>query len=183
MSISAQATTVSLDTSTTLLDSSTFTPGTTYFAVFQLTSSGTANTQAALASFDLGTGTGLNQSGGDPVSGNYLVGPAVLASGIWQAGGTLALSVDPLNGYALYSQAFTAGSTFQFDFNLITDLLPGATPDQFAFQLYDEGISNLLYEVASDAAVPLDAPEPGSWSLGFLCIGVLTLVLHSRRSN
>jgi hypothetical protein len=166
---------VSLDSSTVLLDGSTFTAGTAYFAVFQLTSSGFApGTQASVSAFDLGTGTGVDQSLIDPVSGNFTVGPnGALPAGIWQTNGTLDLVVDPLNAYALYSQAFFAGTTFAFDFTLSTSLVAGNVPDQFAFQLYDSELSLLYYEVATDASVPLDAPEPGTWCMALLGVAVL----------
>ena len=169
----SQANIISLDSSTTLLDSSLFIAGTNYAAVFQLTGGGSADTSVMLSLFDLGGGAGIDQSIGDPVSGDYLVGPdSSLASGIWQSSGTLQLDVDPVNSYALYSQEFAAGSVFSFDFQLLTDLAPGGVPDEFDFQLYDPTYSTLLYDVALDAT-PVAAPEPASWQLAALCCAAL----------
>lgn len=176
-----QATTISLDTSTTLLDGSTFTAGVTYYAAFQLTGSGSATSQASLSQFNLDTGTGLAQSVADPVSGNYLIGPdASLPAGIWQPGGTLLLNVDPVNAYSLYTQTFTAGGQFDLTFLLDTNLQPPATPDQFAFQLYDSSLSQMLYEVAVDAIPPVVTPEP-STGLPVVSAVVLLLARLSRK--
>jgi hypothetical protein len=176
----APAATLELDTSTALLDSSLFTTGTTYVAAFQLTGAGNGSTLAAMSLFDLGGGSGLPLSGADLTSGLFTVGPfPALSAGIWQPNGTLDLNVDLLNSSAVYTQAFTAGTVFRFDFLLTTSVVAGLTPDQFAFQLYDSGLSVLLYDTAFDAVPDVGVPEPGTaYLLGVA--GALALLIRSR---
>lgn len=159
----SSAATIELDQSTNLLDGSTFTAGTTYIAAFQLTASGIAASQVSLSLFNLSNGAGFAPSSSDVVFGIYTVGPDdTLPAGIWQSNGTLFLLVTPSSASAVYTQAFQAGTTFSFTYDLITDQTSG-TPDQFAFQLYDESLSNLLYEVTEDALdVGAVVPEPSS---------------------
>ncbi|MBY0503412.1 MAG: hypothetical protein K2X03_05875 [Bryobacteraceae bacterium] len=183
MGVVAPAATLELDTSTTLLNSSLFSTGTTYVAAFQLNGAGNGSTLAALSLFDLGGGSGLPASPADLTAGLFSVGPLpALSAGIWQSNGMLTLNVDPLNVTALYTQAFTAGTVFRFDFLLTTNVGAGLTPDQFSFQLYDSGLSELLYDSAFDAVPGVTVPEPGTMSL---CgaMGVLVWLIRSKASR
>lgn len=177
------AATIELDQSTVLLDSSTFTAGTTYIAAFQLTGGGFASSQALASGFDLSSGSGFAQDPLDVVAGLVAVGPNdSLPAGIWQANGTLSLSVTLADGFAVYTQAFQAGTTFRFTYSLFTDNPSAIMPDQFAFQLYDSTLSTLLYEVTEDALTGGQVvPEPSTWMSGLAGVSLLLGAYRRRR--
>lgn len=178
-----RAATIELDQATNLLDASTFTAGTTYIAAFQLAGGGFSSSQALASLFDLRNGAGFAQDPSDIVTGLTVVGPNdSLPAGIWQAGGTLLLTVTPSNASAVYTQAFQAGDTFRFTYSLITDDPLAPVPDQFTFQLYDDTFSTLLYEVTEDALTEGQlVPEPSTWISGLAGLGVI-FVAYRRRS-
>lgn len=180
LAIPASATTVyfiDLDNSTSLLDGSFFTAGTTYYAAFQLTGGDASNSSAALSGFEIGGGSPVAPSPADPVAGIYAVGPDPAdPSGIFQTDGTLALKVVPNNSYALYAQQFTAGTQFSFSVSLDGVFL-GGTPDAFSFQLYDSGLDTLLYE-QDFAILNTGSSVPELGSAGLVLAG-LALVLTS----
>ena len=174
---------IELDNSTALLDSSSFTAGTTYYAAFQLTGGDASNSNAFLTGFDIGGGSVVAPSLADPVAGTYVVGPDPAdAGGIFQNSGTLLLTVVPSDSYSLYTQQFTAGSQFSFTASLDGVFL-GGTPDAFSFQLYDSSLSTLLYE--QDISI-LDSgtsavPEPGSARLSLGGIALVLAICWRRR--
>jgi len=176
---------VSLDTSTTLLDLSLFTPGATYYAAWQLTGSGQVNNTASVSAFDLGGGTGLDRDAGDPLFGIFTLGPnAASNAGVWQSSATLDLLVNPLDSFSLYSQRFVAGTAFEFLVDFTTNQLAGFPPDAFTFQLYDGELETLLYEVSLDllaAGEPI--PEPSAWSLVLLGAAGLAAQFRRRRGR
>jgi hypothetical protein len=176
------AVTIEVDTATTLLDSSNFTAGTNYFAVFQLTGNTGLSNQASLSSFNFGGGSVFARDAADPVSGTFGLGPdAASTNGIGQSSATLDLSVDPVNSYALYSQRFTAGNLLRFDV-VLTSLFAAGIPDQFAFQLYDSELTTLLYEVALDLTASAPVPEPTTLALTAGALATLGLTRLRRTS-
>ena len=176
------ATIVSVDTSTTLLDASNFTAGTTYYAAWQLTGAGASTNTATLSAFDLGGGAGINRQPGDPVDTPFTLGPNALSTaGVWQLSATLDLVVDPSDSFSLYSQQFVAGGSFAFRVDYTTDQIAGFTPDAFSFQLYDSTLSTLLYEVTLDLLPPGEPiPEPSAWALALMGLGLLLTRLTRR---
>lgn len=175
------AVTIEIDGTTSLLDSSTFTPGTSYFAVFQLTGATGLPNQASLSAFDFGSGSVFARDVSDPAFGQFILGPnPASTSGIGQTAATLDLSVDLVTSYSLYSQMFTAGERFSFDLEFTT-LFVNGIPDQFAFQLYDPGLSALLYEVAIDLTPDTSIPEPGT--LGLTAAAVLAAITRRSTTN
>jgi hypothetical protein len=177
------AATIELDQSTTLLNSSTFTAGNTYIAAFQLSGGGFSSSQALASLFDLSTGAGFAQDPLDIVTGLVVVGPnSSLPAGIWQPDGTLSLEVNLVDAFAVYTQAFQAGTTFRFTYSLITDNPSAIVPDQFTFQLYDDTLSTLLYEVTEDSLNDGQlVPEPATWMTGLLGCGLLWGAYRRRR--
>jgi hypothetical protein len=181
LAIPGSATTIyfiDLDNSTSLLDGSSFTAGTTYYTAFQLTGGDASNSSATVSGFDIGGGSAVAPSPADPVAGTYAVGPNPAdPAGIFQTAGTLTLSIVPANSYSLYTQQFTAGTQLSFSVTL-DGVYAGGTPDAFSFQLYDSSLDTLLYE--QDFAIlntaPASVPEPGS--AGLVLAG-LALVLTS----
>lgn len=169
------ATIVTIDTSTTLLDASTFSNGTTYLAAWQLTGSGAVSNTATISAFLLGGGTGLDVQGGEP-DPTFTVSPSALdVAGIWQSGAVLEMLVNPSDSYSLYSQGFIAGDSFSFAVDLTSNLLAGSAPDAFSFQLYDAAVETLLYEVVLElSGEPVPEPSPVSLTLfGLAALGVL----------
>lgn len=182
VAMAAPAAIIEVDLNTTLLNSTNFTAGFTYFATFQLNSAGIASgTQARISKVELAGGTGNARNVNDPTAGNFALGPAPgLAAGLWQTDGILDLSVDPQNSNALFTQSFQAGSAFRFTLELVTTLsTPNVAPDQFAFQLYDSDFSTLLYDTAIDAMPNEAIPEPGS--LGMLAAGLVAVAVSGGR--
>ncbi len=131
----AHATIILIDSTTTLLNGADFLPGTTYYAVFQLTGAGATVNAATIGSFDLGGGSGILRDGGDLLDLPFTLAPDALDPfGIWQPDATLLLEVTPSDAYSLYTQKFISGSSFSFSVVLTSDLSPPWPPDQFAFQ-------------------------------------------------
>lgn len=179
----ATAVTIELDQSTNLLNSTTFTAGNTYIAAFQLGGGGFSSSQALASLFDLSNGAGFAQDPSDIVTGLVVAGPnASLNSGIWQPDGWLLLTVTPSNASAVYTQAFLAGDTFRFTYSLVTDDASAPVPDQFTFQLYDDTLSTLLYEVTEDSLTEGQfVPEPATWLSGILSLSLI--IAASRRRS
>lgn len=173
---------VSLDTSTALLDASTYTQGTTYYSAWQLTGSGSTANTATVQAFLLGGGTGIDRQLADPVDDTYSLGPdPSRPAGIWQPSAVLSLTVNPADAFSLYTQQFVAGPTFEFEVSFTTEQLQGFAPDQFTFQLYDSGLQTLLYEVSIGLEAAEPVPEPGTWAAGLA--GVLLLLRAAFRSG
>lgn len=184
LAIPAPATTlyfIDLDNSTSLLDGSSFTAGTTYYTAFQLTGGDASNSGASLSGFALGGGSAAAPGPADPVAGTYAVGPDPAdTAGIFQTAGTLALTIVPGNSYSLYTQQFTAGTQLSFSFTL-DGVYAGGTPDAFSFQMYDSSLDTLLYEqnFAILNSAPASVPEPGS--AGLVLAGMALVLLLVRR--
>lgn len=178
--VSAQS--VGVNTSTMLMDGSFFTAGTTYYAAFQLTGGGTNNNSAALSSFNFGGGSALPRAVGDQTDPTFTLGPNPLDSnGIGQAGATLGLTITPADAFSLYSQMFTAGSSFSFNLALTNNFTPGNAPDAFTFQLYDAALDNLLFEQTINIT---GIPEPTTLLLTGISLafaGVAVVRRHRRR--
>jgi hypothetical protein len=176
--------TIQMDNSTSLLDGSMFSSGTTYYAAFELSGSDNVNSQAWLTGFSLDGGLGLNSSGGDFVTGIFAVGPdSSDSAGIWQSGGTLGLQIteDPsapeTASFSAYTQQLVAGSGFEFTVDLSGVYLSGI-PDAFTFQLYDSGLSTLLYQQELDQT-STTVPEP---STAWLCAPIALVGIWRRRA-
>lgn len=169
---STAATIVTLDSNTTLLDLSVFTPGTTYYAAWQLTGSGSVANTATLSAIVLDGGIGLSRQLTDPVDDSFTLGPdASSVQGVWQNAATLELLVVPLDALSLYTQQFVAGNSFGFRVDLTANQIAGFAPDAFTFQLYDSGLETLLYEVSLDLLPAEEVPEPSTLLLALLGIG------------
>ena len=83
--LASAATINSLDTSTNLLDASTFTAGAKYYAAWQLVGSGGATNSATMSAFTLGGGSGIDRQPGDPLDTPFTLGPnAARAAGVWR---------------------------------------------------------------------------------------------------
>lgn len=178
--LAGAATIITVDTSTTLLDSSTFTAGTPYTAAFQFTGNGITSNSATVSNIDLGGGTGETPGLGDITDPTFTVGPnGADPLGIWQANGTLTLFVGPLDASSVYTQQFTSGNQFSFAVELTGNLSDGAPPDTFTFQLYDAELSNLLYEVTVDATTGV--PEPSTAVTLLTGAGILLALGRGRR--
>src|SRR4030095_3935776 len=90
--IESRADSVTLDSSTSLLDGSKFTAGTNYFLVFQLVGGGTDNNVAQIYNFAFTGGSALPRDPSDPTFGSFTVGPSAGdLSGFGQANSTLQL--------------------------------------------------------------------------------------------
>jgi len=180
LSIGAAApVTIVIDASTTLLDFSLFTAGTTYYAAFQLSGSGINENTAVLSAFQFGGGGAVDRDAADPLFGLFVLAPDDSApSGIGQPSALLNLTVNLSEPFALYTQRFVAGSEFSFDFEVSQNYTPGFPPDQFSFQLYDEALRGLLHETVFDIQPSEPAPEPELfWLTGvaLLAVGVRSL--------
>jgi hypothetical protein len=158
----ARADTITITTSTVFLDASTFTPGTTYYVAFQLTGGGTDNNSVLITNFNFGGGSVLNQDPADPTFGTFVVGPNSLdPAGIGQTLASLQLTITPGDAFSLYTQQLVAGSSLSFDFTLTNNFVSGSF-DQFAFQIYDAGLSTLLFERTFDITGAETVPEPAT---------------------
>jgi hypothetical protein len=161
----ARADSVTINASTALLDSSTFTPGTTYYLAFQLTGGGTDNNSVFLTNFNFGGGSAVTRDIADPLFGTFALGAnAADPSGIGQTLASLQLAITPGDAYSLYTQQLVAGSVFTFDFTRSNNFDFGSF-DQFAFQLYDASLSTLLFEQTFDINGVVETPEPTSVAL------------------
>jgi hypothetical protein len=123
LAVAAQATTVTLDTSSLIA-------GGTYYVDFQLndgSATGNGNNSAAITGFDFGGGSATGDIGlFGGVTGD-------LSSGVSLT------DTDPFNEFY---QSFTAGSFLRFDLWL-SDNFDGPVPDIFGFALLDENLFNL----------------------------------------
>jgi hypothetical protein len=176
----ARADSITINTSTVLLDSSTFTPGTTYYLAFQLTGGGTDNNSALLTNFNFGGGSAVARDMSDPLFGTFsLAANAGDPAGIGQSMASLQLLITPGDAYSLYTQQLVAGSSFSFDFTLTNNFAFGSF-DQFAFQLYDASLSTLLFEQTFDInGVVQPVPEPATAAL--LGVGLFGVSAYFRR--
>jgi len=181
--VDARADSITLNASTTLLDSTTFTAGTNYYAVFQLVGGGTDNNIAQLLNFTFTGGSVLARDLADPTSGMFGVGPAPGdVFGIGQPGATLQLSIAPGDAFSLYSQQIVAGTLLSFDFILTTNFTPGNSFDAFTFQLYDATLTTLLYEQQVNiTGAPEPTPEPTTLML--LASGLFGAAAFMRRRS
>jgi hypothetical protein len=164
MSIESRADSVTIDSSTPLLDGSHFTAGTNYFLVFQLTGGGTDNNIAQIYNFTFTGGSVLPRDSADPTFGTFTVGPiSGDPTGIGQTNATLDLTITPGDAYALFSQAINPGTMLSFDFSLTNNFNLGNSFDAFTFQLYTADLQTLLYERPVDiTGGPTSVPEPAS---------------------
>jgi hypothetical protein len=81
-----------------------------------------------------------------------------------ESGQTLAslqLTITPGDAFSLYTQQLVAGSSLSFDFTLTNNFVSGSF-DQFAFQIYDAGLSTLLFERTFDITGAETVPEPAT---------------------
>lgn len=102
-----------------------------FYADFQFvdgSGGGDANNQAWIGNFQFGGGS-----------------PSGVAAGMGSFSGSLGSSVSLTDGsfFNEFYQAFTPGSTLQFDLTLTTRADAGSTPDSFAFAILDSTLSNL----------------------------------------
>lgn len=149
------------------------------FALLFLTFAGSVSA-AATYTTGLDTSTSLLDSslftaGTDYFAAFQLTGgdhPGSVAelSGFVPAGGPFSLAVDAANNYALETLAFTAGTSFRFTAQLAGSYT-GGIPDEFSFQLYDSGVTTLLYDQSLDIRSfdGVSAPEPGTLALFLVC--------------
>ncbi len=187
-------TTVFVDNKTSLLDGSSLTAGTTYYAAFQLTGGDASNSTALIA--DLGGGAPLALNPSDTV-GTFAIGPDPnSAAAAFQPFATLLLTVTPGNSYSQYAQKFVAGSALEFTVSL-SGVFSGGTPDTFSFQLYSDlpvdanplnDTPNLqLYSQdlaildTLDTTPTATTPEPATWTACWLAL-LMTLRKTLRRS-
>ena len=184
-SIESRADSVTLDSSTALLDGSNFTAGTNYFLVFQLVGGGTDNNVAQIYNFAFAGGSALPRDPSDPTFGMFTLGPvAGDPSGIGQANSTLQLLIAPSDAFALFSQAMNAGTVFSFDFTLTNNFTVGNSFDAFSFQLYSVDLQTLLYEEQFDiTGGPQPVPEPATWLLFGSGLSGLAGALRRRRQR
>ncbi len=183
--IESRADSVTLDSSTSLLDGTQFTTGTNYFVVFQLVGGGTDNNLAQLHSFTFDGGSALPRDLSDPTFGTFTLGPVASdLVGIGQASATLDLLITSGDASALYSQTINAGTIFSFTFSLSNNFAPGNAFDAFTFQLYSADLMTLLYEKQIDiTGGPQSVPEPAALLLfGSGLTGIAT-VLRRRRNE
>lgn len=160
--IESRADSITLDSSTSLLDGSNFTAGTNYFVVFQLVGGGTDNNVAQIYNFTFTGGSALPRDPSNPTFGTFMVGPVASdPAGIGQVGATLDLVITPGDASALFSQAINAGSVFSFSFLLSNNFVQGNSFDAFSFQLYSADFMTLLYDQRTDiTGGPQPVPEP-----------------------
>ncbi|MFL6231106.1 MAG: PEP-CTERM sorting domain-containing protein [Pyrinomonadaceae bacterium] len=183
--LAARADSVTLNTSTSLLDGTHFTAGRTYYVVFQLAGGGTDNNNAVVSNFNFGGGAMLARDPADPSFGTFAVAPNPAdPTGLGQAGASLQLLIIPGDALSLFSQRLVSGSSFSFDFLLSNNFTPGNSFDSFTFQLYDADLSTLLYEQQFDiTGAPQPTPEPAALLLfGSGLTGLGTMLRRHRKT-
>ena len=102
--------TVDVDDTTSFLDGSSLTAGTTYYAAFELIGGDASDSTAFISAMNLGGGSALPLNPLDTF-GAFTIGPdSSAAAAAFQNLGTLLLAATPGNSYSQYLQQFVAGS-------------------------------------------------------------------------
>lgn len=166
---------VTIEQTITLLDSTQFTTGTTYYAAWAMSAGDASDSQAVVSAVLIPGGIIIPLDMTEFSAGNFTLGPNPAASaGIFQPSGTLNLQVTGLDSFSAFTQRFTAGTSLQF-MVVTSGTFNGGIPDSFAFQLYDSTLSTLLYEqtIAIRDTTSTGVPEPSTFfaTLGLLALG------------
>jgi hypothetical protein len=174
--------TIVVDGTTTFLDSSMLTAGTTYYSAFELTGGDASNSTALITGIDFGGGSAVALDLSDTF-GTFMVGPdGSDPDGAFQNAGTLQLDVTPGNSFSQYAQQFVAGTRFSFTVAL-DGIYAGGIPDEFSFQLYDNTLSTELYEQDLDILTTSTVPEPATVVLCLLAIPILAAGARRRSGD